>query len=277
VTVARSQNSPKYDDPPVIEVVCGVLFKSIQGLLAPHLGLLWEKFRPDYSECQEVAPLVPVIEKFNESPEIELQLSDKPPLPRIWFLRSDGSIVQVQRDRFLYNWRKIQPEVDYPHYPEVIDRFQKHLSTFRAFLSEYNLGVVEPLQYEMTYVNHIPQGLAWATMGDIGKVFPDFSWQTESPSGNTPRFLSPPESVNWQTSFAVSDMSRLHVHIQTAQLRQGGLPVLRLELTARGIGANASLDTMREWFDFAHGLIVHGFADLTGYQVQRDIWKLRED
>jgi len=71
--------------------------------------------------------------------------------------------------------------------------------------------------------------------------------------------------------------SRLHVHMQMGQLPQTGLPVLRLELTARGIGATQSLDTMRQWFDFAHETIVRAFADLTSEQVQRDVWKLRKD
>jgi uncharacterized protein (TIGR04255 family) len=277
-TGAGPQKLPKYAEPPVIEVVCGVLFTSIHGLLAPHFGLLWEKLRPEYLECQEVAPLVPLIERFDELPEVGLELSDRPPLPRIWFLRTDGSIVQVQRDRFLYNWRKIQPEVDYPHYPEVIERFETYLSTFRAFLNEHNLGAVEPLQYEMTYVNHIPQGPAWASMSEIGKVFPDFSWQSKSPSGHTARFLSAPERIDWRTSFLLSDTtSRLHVHMQMGQLPQTGLPVLRLELTVRGIGATQSLDTMHQWFDFAHETIVRAFADLTSEQAQKDVWKLREE
>ena len=71
-------------------------------------------------------------------------------------------------------------------------------------------------------------------------------------------------------------MGRLHVHIQKGQLRENGQQVFRFELTARGIGENKSLEAMPNWFDFAHESIVRGFADLTGYQVQRDVWKLSE-
>jgi hypothetical protein len=130
----------------------------------------------------------------------------------------------------------------------------------------------------MTYVNHIPQGDAWQTMRDIGRVFPDFSWQVQKPSGNAPRFLSAPDGINWHTSFVLPDgMSRLHVHIQKGQLPQEGQAVLRLELTARGIGSDTSLGAIRDWFAFAHEAIVLGFADLTAYHVQKDIWKLQED
>lgn len=61
----RSINYPDFDAPPVIEVVCGIYFKSISNLLAPHFGLLWEKYRDEYPICQEVAPLAPAIERFD--------------------------------------------------------------------------------------------------------------------------------------------------------------------------------------------------------------------
>ncbi len=78
-----------YENPPVIEVVCGILFKPIQALLAPHLAVLWEKYRSEYPICSEVAPLAPVIEHFEDSFEMKLEFSDLPPLPRIWFSRKD--------------------------------------------------------------------------------------------------------------------------------------------------------------------------------------------
>ena len=102
---------PEFEKPPVIEVVCGVLFKPLESMLAPHLGVLWDRFKAQYRTCQEVAPLAPIVERFDESPGVELAISDKPPLPRIWFIHeSETGIIQVQRDRFLHNWKKVRPE-----------------------------------------------------------------------------------------------------------------------------------------------------------------------
>ncbi len=47
---------PDYELPPVLEVVCGVLFKPIK-LLVPHFGLLWEEFQSEYPTFQEAVPL----------------------------------------------------------------------------------------------------------------------------------------------------------------------------------------------------------------------------
>ena len=115
------KNLPDYESPPVIEVVCGILFKSIDKLLAPYFGLLWEKYKPEYPICREVSPLTSVIERFDEPPRVDLQLADVPPLPRIWFVhKNDNGIIQIQRDRFLHNWKKVRPQDEYPRYPQVI-------------------------------------------------------------------------------------------------------------------------------------------------------------
>ena len=89
--VKTIQNFPSYENPPVIEVVCGVLFKPLEALLAPHLGLLWEKYKSEYPNCREVAPLTPVIERFEGQAEMKLLFTDIPPLPRIWFTRSEDN------------------------------------------------------------------------------------------------------------------------------------------------------------------------------------------
>jgi uncharacterized protein (TIGR04255 family) len=264
------QDLPDYETPPVIEVVCGVLFRSIDALLAPHFGLLWEKYKSEYPGCREVAPLTPVIERFKEVPAMDIQLGAVPPLPRIWFVHAnDNGIIQVQRDRFLHNWKKVRPEDEYPRYPKVIEMFKDRLSKLESFLKENDLGVVEPLQYEMTYINHIPQGDGWTSLNEIGNVFPDFSLRL-----NEYRFLPEPEGINWRTSFVLPDQAgRLHVKIQHGKLRETGKPVVVLDLTVRGIGADRSSEAMKEWFDLAREWIVRGFADLTGEGVQKEIWR----
>ena len=263
----NSNGLPDYDNPPVSEVVCGILFEPLGTLLLPHFGLLWEKFKDEYSECQEVAPLMPTIERLDESPLQAVQLTEMP-LPRVWFVHKDGGIIQVQRDRFLHNWRKMRSEDEYPRYETVFETFQEHFSTFQQFLQDTNLGTVTPLQYELTYVNLILKDEGWQTISEIGQVFPDFSWRTSSS-----RFLPTPEAINWRTSFLLPNRSgRLHINIQTGRRREDLHELFRLEITARGIGEDVSSENMKEWFNLAHKWIVRGFEDLTGVEVQKDVW-----
>ena len=264
------ESLPEFERPPVIEVVCGVLFKPLERMLAPHLGVLWERFKPKYPRCQEVAPLAPVIEQFDDPARVELSISDRPPLPRIWFVHeSETGIIQVQRDRFLHNWKKVCPEDEYPRYTSVIDLFRKHLATFDSFVTEIGLGGIEPLQYELTYVNHIPQSDGFETLERVGKVLPDFGWRHAAG-----RFLPTPERLNWRTSFLLPNKAgRLHATIRNSVRRDDDKPILLLELTARGLGIDSSRAEMWKWFDLGHEWIVRAFADLTDADVQRNVWK----
>lgn len=265
---------PSYKNPPVIEVVCGIQFKPLEKLLVPHYGELWEKFKPDYEQCQENAPIVPAIERFDKLPATDIQIPSEPFLPRVWFVHKDGSgVIQVQRDRFLHNWRKT--EADYPRYGRVINLFQAHYATFVAFLDDRELGTVEPLQCEMTYINHMPQSEGWEIMEDFSKVFPDFPWHSNDPwKPDKKRFLPTPEGRNLRLNFALPDKTgRLHVTIRNGVRLEDERAILLMELTVRGIGADKSAEAMKAWFDKARLWIVRGFADLTGKDMQDNIWR----
>jgi len=250
---------PDYDEPPVIEVVCGVHFQRIDSLIAPYLGLLWEKIRKEFPLCKEVAPLAPVIERFgaNDQSTAELAIPDILSLSRIWFESQDGNgLIQVQRDRFLHNWKKEHDKDEYPHFDFVIKNFRTNFETFKAFIKENNLGSIQLLQCELTYVNHIPQGEAWTKLSD------------------TQRFLPTLEACNWQTSFVLPEREgRLRTSIRLGKRRSDNHPIILFELTARGIGTDKNDSGIWPWFDLAHKWIVEGFTDLTSKEVQQNVWR----
>jgi hypothetical protein len=138
----------------------GILFKPLENFRLPHFGVLWKEIDKQYPTCQEVAPLLPAIERYgaHEDQDQQLQIAfGDIPLPRIWFLDSKGTgLLQVQRDRLLHNWKKNKPTDAYPRYHVVIEKFKEQLGRFEVFVKEHALGAIEALQYEMTYVNRGP-------------------------------------------------------------------------------------------------------------------------
>lgn len=260
---------PEFQNPPVIEVVCGIQFESLKALLAPHLGLLWEEFRGDYPTCEEVPPLAPAIEQFGDQGPISIEFTDRPPLPRVWFTHMKGTgIIQVQRDRFLHNWKRFRKDDEYPRYRSVIDMFKDRLAKFEAFVSKHDLGSLSALQYELTYVNHIRPHNGLLSLGDLGEILPDLSWGKD-----VGRFLSAPESFFGRFTFPFPDQTgRMHVTAKNAVHRESGELMLVLELTARGMPVERSRDAMWGWFDLAHEWIVRGFADVTSERMHRKYW-----
>ncbi|MGC9528320.1 MAG: TIGR04255 family protein [Limnospira sp.] len=274
MTTTDHSSYPEYENSPLIEVVCGVVFQPIQSLLTPHIGLLWEKLKRDYPSCRELAPLTPPLELYENLPsELTLELSDIPPLPRVWFVDAEGNgIIQVQRDRFLYNWRKGNSKNSYPRYSQVFRQFTKHLSTFSQFLVETELEPISPLQYEITYVNHILQGEGWHDFSDIGKIFPFLNLE---PSKDE---FSSLEAINSRLTFNLPDgIGRLHMSIRSGIRQQGDRPVLLFDLTARGIGENQSRDRIEEWFDPAHFHIIQTFEKLTSQEIKDNTWRAKND
>ena len=82
----------------------------------PILGDIWQKFKPEgFVDIAEHPPVIPVVERFPnpaQRPEWRINVPD---LARIWFIHEDDSqIIQVQRDRFTFNWRKTESHQRYP-------------------------------------------------------------------------------------------------------------------------------------------------------------------
>lgn len=256
----------RFESPPVVEVVCGVLFSPIIGLRTAHVGLYWNEIRKDFPLVDEAPPLPSVIETFEPIQSVQVQVDLVPPLARTWFHRSDRrALIQLQRDRFAYNWKRRSPsDGEYPSYDRVIIDFEHQWKIFGDFIERENIGEMVLRQLELVYVNIIPD--ASIPVGD--PVFAD-----HAPKRARRRFLPPPDSFAWQTSYVLPDSAgRLHVRIGSARQPDSGDPIRRLDMVARGIN-EAATKSMRTWFDLAHDWIVHGFADVTTPNMQAEVWR----
>lgn len=269
MAVAASDPIFDFETPPVGEVVCGIQFKSLDGLVAAHFGQLWERYKSDgYSRATDESILAPQIESFgSESLDLSEPFSF---LPRVWLHTGDGTaILQVQRDRFLHNWKKSSTQTKYPRYHCIKNLFKQRFDTFKSFLKEYEIGQIQPIQYEITYVNHIIQGQGWNSIEDIGNILPDFQWHSSSN-----RFLPVPSNLMVQMSFDLpSTEARLHAVARFVYREPDHKLILLLELTVRGMPSDTSSDEMWDWFDTAREWIVRAFADLTHDEVQTKLWR----
>jgi uncharacterized protein (TIGR04255 family) len=260
---------PEFDPPPVNEVVFGMLTQPVAGLAIPHFGRFWERVKDTYPKCQEAPPILPLVETFgDQAATMNLELSDVP-LPRVWLVsESENYLIQLQRDRFHCNWRRVRPDDTYPRYPAVRDRFEAALDSFRMFLTEFDLPVAKPLQFELSYINHIPINAEFPLADEIKRILRDYAWESEG------RFLGEADQFSSSLAFLMPEsLGRLHTVARLGQHRETRERILSLELVARGLPASFETSEMWSWFDLAHEWIVRGFCDLTEEAIQRDEWR----
>lgn len=250
--------------PPVVEVVCGAAFTTLRALRIPHFGVFWNKFREQFPRVQEAPPLAPP-----SAGEIEIEISQIPPLPRVWFLNEDESaLIQIQKDRFTYNWKRQKTADVYPSYKTIYPQFVSWISKFGNFLTENSLGDLQFRQFELTYVNHIPMA---SLDGFVTRATDTLVDHKRDPRAD--RFLPEPTNFSWNTEYALpNDTGRFYIAAQSARTITNGQPLIRLDISVRGIGQNASISGMKSWFDVAHEWIIHGFVDVTDKRVQREVW-----
>ena len=175
---------PDFEHAPVAEVALSTQFGPLEKLRLAHLGLLWGRFRELYPVIQEHNPLANPVEQFGQKPSTpqrnRVEISDTPEA-RFWFLDEPGShLIQVQRDRFVRNWRGTGD--DYPRYERIRKSFIEDYTTFVEFLEKEKIGSPETRQVEVTYVNHIFANDVWSQPGEADHVFAVCALRTRSGS-----------------------------------------------------------------------------------------------
>jgi uncharacterized protein (TIGR04255 family) len=254
-------------------VACGVLFGGQTEFRGAHVGLFWQKIRKMFPSIQEAIPLPPVVEIQGPSIssfDLSYNLTPLPPLRRTWFATEDGrSLIQIQQDRFLFNWKKSADEAKYTSYEEVMGEFNRHLNGFLIFLAEEKIPVPTYRQFELTYFNHIPVGKA----GHGRNIAETSIFVDHKRDPRLNRFLPEPEVFNWTSVFPLPDQSgRLYATAQSA-FSPDGSRIVQLEMAVRGSPKEPCEANRQGWFDLAHEWITHGFADLTDEKIQKTIWE----
>jgi uncharacterized protein (TIGR04255 family) len=139
MTIAPNNLLPKFDKPPVVEMLLGVEFTELFQWGIPHFGLFWAQIRDVYQQCSVNQPLISQIEIFGERGNQEIKLNFPiagPPNVRCWYWnKAQTWLIQVQRDRFIQNWRKTPADGTYPRFSNARERFEQEYKPFQKFIT----------------------------------------------------------------------------------------------------------------------------------------------
>lgn len=264
----KEKQLPNFENPPVIETLLGVQFDPIEKLSAPVYGLYYSKIRDEYPDFEVQQPLSQAVERFDEKstiipPTINLDLRKTSDV-RCWFLEKDGNrLLQLQKDRFIQNWRKVNEDDVYPRYETLKPIFKKEWLRFCDFLKEDGLPNPEVNQCEVTYINHLEMGKGWESFGEIDKITK--FWSRESGE-----FLPTPERVSINLRYLMPErLGRLYINLKPVIRKIDTKELFQVELTARGAPSSSKMEDIVRWLDLGREWVVKGFADFTTKRLQQ--------
>lgn len=269
---------PEYEKPPVVEVAMGLHISFLHNFDVARLGYFWGRsLRPRFHDVEQRPPLAPILEEARGTlaqQSLVINVGEGPtPVPRTVFVSEDRTrALQVQQDFIVYNWKKAdQP---YPRYSKVKAEFLELVEQLAQFVVAEDIGVLKPLQCEVTYVNHILPNRVWSTHADASRVV---------------NLTCPPESDSWLDKLSGIEVhqrhellwpdlefaGRLHIRFQSGYRLPENEPIFALAITARAKPREQDtlLDTVEPLFDREHEQVVRSFASVVTEDMQKD-WGL---
>jgi uncharacterized protein (TIGR04255 family) len=260
-----------FANPPVDETALSFQFAPIPGFTIPHYGLFWAEVRKDFPKFEIQQPITNVTEQFGPPTRVSRKLGiewlDVPDI-RCWFIDQSGDrLIQVQKDRFVHNWRKQSGTETYPRYQTLRGYLNREWHRFCQFLSEENLERPRVHQVDVTYVNHIEYGKGWDGFGQLHRVIEAMA----APKAKE-RILPEAERVNMQMIFRLpDDAGRLYITFTPVIRGRDGKEVLQMTLIARVATKSSDEDEVFQALDLGRKWVVEGFGDFTTAEMHQ-IW-----
>ncbi|MHB1038249.1 MAG: TIGR04255 family protein [Pirellulales bacterium] len=269
---------PDYENPPVVETVLGVQFDRLPGFRNAHLGAFWKSFdATEWPVVQDVPLLPPEFERFGTSGRwakgVQLQLTQDPACRLQIKNRAGDRMIQLQNNRLHFNWLG-GAGGRYPRYEKVRDEFVGIVRKFIDFIEHADVGALRLNQWEVTYVNAIPQGSVWQTPGD---------WSFFKLLAGLPTIedLVQGESCGGEWHFAIPGRKgRLHVqwhHGVKATTGESEGEIVQLTFTARGPieAGDDPLQAITDGLSLGRRTIVSSFKELMS-DAANHYWGLRD-
>jgi uncharacterized protein (TIGR04255 family) len=255
----------KFENPPINELVIALYHLPIEEVKAQHIGLYWYRIRDRYPLCRQQ----PFIESSDTQSLLEVR-DEIFPLPRFWFF-SDAhpTLIQIQRNAFIFNWRRLMG-YEYPHYETVVTDFWRELEIYKTFVQEVGGSGLDVIRRcELTYINIITPNEFFTNPAQLSNVIPPIGGFSDLQTDDR-QFVG----MNATATYETDPTLRIDCTIQLGRQRNDPQELVSiLELKAHGVPSDLSLEGTRSWYNTAHDATYTMFLDITAKQVQERIWK----
>ena len=260
--------SPDFANPPVVETAIGIQFSELADFQQSHFGWFHQAIVGEYPYSEDQPRLLRLSEVFPRSvrkPGVQLKSVSSPDRVLYRDAQSDPTkLVQVQPDRFGFNWRRSSDKVAYPSFANNLVECLSKYSTFSKFCGSHGLGQVVPDLCEVVYVNHIFPGESESAQTLFAETF------FPQPPVLFDGFLPAAGTITFNRMFEMGgDRGRLYAEATVTTHGERG-DFISLRMIARIVcGASSIEDDIQA----AHDWIVNGFVSLTNPKIRRDRWQ----
>ncbi len=165
--------------------------------------------------------------------QFSVQLLTSAILPRAAFRNHDtGELVQLQHDRFGFNWIKTGDDHQYPHSEATLERFLWLFRQFMDFADKRGLGEINIVQCELTNVNVV-------LVSDVGEAFSDMQTVFKLPQLGDDFSIIDLENQMAGSKHLIRDdegkpIGRVHSMAQPALKVPSNEEAYRFDISARG-------------------------------------------
>jgi hypothetical protein len=116
-------------------------------------------------------------------------------------------------------------------------------------------------QWEVTYFNHFVRGRDWQGFADIAALLP--AWRGLKTGG----VFGPIDATSFTVTSRLPDGNgRIQFTLQPG-VRQDGVEILQLTVSAQGQPDNQTDDALLEWLDYGHLAVVNGFVQFVSEEA----------
>ncbi|MDA0159570.1 TIGR04255 family protein [Solirubrobacter ginsenosidimutans] len=269
-----------FERPPLNEVYLSVQFATDVSDEAVALAEFWPLIRADFPTLERHPALPPVEETFDVPPKV-----GPPNLPfrigtgampqRYWFVSADSTrLVQVQPDRFLFNWRRVRPDDEYPRFRALVPEFERLFEAFVQVLSADQRKAATAAWAEVGYINHVdaPDELRPGGHISLDRIF-TFVSKIDATA------FDPVEDMQLQVRSTIRDdgdapLGRIYLSATPAYRNADQMPIYVVELIARGRPGGSEPKDLANFFARGREMVVDAFCSVTTTEMH-DAWGLR--
>ena len=261
------QECAMFAAPPINELVLGIYYPAIIELKAQHIGVYWKTISDRYPNCEQQS--VVGIQAEGQSLIVPQQVPDELfPLPRFWFSSKENTLIQVQRNGFLVNWRRDSKDDEYPRYDHMEKLFWRELENYKDFVQSIGGAINTVRRCELVYTNLITPNVYYTNHTTLGRVIPPVASLTEAAIEGT--VLS---GINATVVYEVNNHLAIESVIRSGRRADTMETAAMLDLKLYGAPNDFSFEGAEEWFQEAHKTAYKAFRAYTDEKVQTEIWR----